>query len=117
MLLMIFASRHLSMCCSPSFRLQSLLQLINLAQPAGAAGCGRGAPPRVWSPRVNGEGWQDQNGGGRGDPGREQHPKTSCRAPPSPAPALGNDIYYFFSHGKALVLRLQDGASSFGGQD
>lgn len=32
MLLMIFASRHLSVCCSPSFRLQSLLKLINLAQ-------------------------------------------------------------------------------------
>lgn len=32
---MIFASHHLSMCCSPSFRLQCVLKLINLAQPLG----------------------------------------------------------------------------------
>lgn len=33
MLLMIFASHHLSVRCSPSFGLQSLLGLINHAQP------------------------------------------------------------------------------------
>lgn len=91
MRLMIFASRHLSACCSPSFRLQSLLKLINLAQPLGGAGAADGDREHrnVFSARgVVGK--SGENITGRGDPagrgGKKQGaegalPPPGCRCP------------------------------------
>lgn len=116
MLLMIFASHHLSACCSPSSGLQSLLQLINLAQPgcARAAGLGRtccdprqrggcqwgslaGTPPQN-QPRCSFKGWGGVGGAGE--------------APPAPtAPPHCREGSFWCSHGKALSLGVKDGAS------
>lgn len=59
MLLMIFASHHLSRRCSPSFRLQSLLKLINLAQPLGVPGLqtGLGGLQPLSRLQINRRGW------------------------------------------------------------
>lgn len=56
---MIFASHHLSRRCSPSFRLQSLLKLINLAQPLGVPGLqtGLGGLQPLSRLQVNRRGW------------------------------------------------------------
>lgn len=135
MLLMIFASRHLSACCSPSFRLQSLLKLINLAQALGVSGLQTGWEHRsVRSLQVHRKGADNSTGAG---PAPQNHPpstpsgparcrqwrETGCaeqpslRPAPSAHPCFRERDYCYFFHGKALTLPLRHGASSFGGQD
>ena len=117
MLLMIFASRHLSMCCSPSFRLQSLLKLINLAQPLSVPvlQTETGSPAACFQPagesgRVGiAPGWGALAGSSTPKPGRkppvqpgagswegwEETGRAEARLP-LPIPALGNSIAGFF---------------------
>lgn len=120
MLLMIFASRHLSACCSPSFRLRSLLRLINLAGLSVCQGCRPGAAQRL-HPAGSSAGGDTSSAAGPAPESTPEHPTgpAGCAEQRPSACSLcpsllqGTRLLYVF-HGKALTLPPRHGASSFG---